>query len=168
MSTYKASVLVVDDDSPLRLSLAMVLTAVGYQVRSAVDGFAALAHMRTEVPDVLISDLNMSGMDGFELLKVVRRRFPSVRVIAMSGKFAGEDMPVGVVADNFHGKGGSLLMLLKQVSAMVSCGRAGAASGVCFRADYFASGAAGGIGYVGSYLPGVYATGIVSFSEGGK
>ena len=120
MSTCKASVLVVDDDSPLRLSLSMVLTSVGYKVRSAMDGFAALAQMRLEVPDVLITDLNMPGMDGFELLKVVRRRFPSVRVIAMSGRFAGEDMPAGVVADNFHGKGGSLPMLLKQVSAMVS------------------------------------------------
>jgi CheY-like chemotaxis protein len=119
MSICKASVLVVDDDSPLRLSLSMVLTSVGYKVRSAMDGFAALAQMRLEVPDVLISDLNMPGMDGFELLKVVRGRFPSVRVIAMSGKFAGEDMPAGVVADTFHGKGSSLPALLKQVAAMV-------------------------------------------------
>ena len=53
----------------------------------AEDGFSALAEIRKEVPDILLSDLNMPRMSGFELLSVVRRRFPSIRTIAMSGAF---------------------------------------------------------------------------------
>jgi CheY-like chemotaxis protein len=118
MSAHTASVLVVDDDYALRLSLSMVLTSVGYTVRSAVDGFSALALMRSEIPDVLISDLNMPGMGGFELLSVVHERFPSIRVIAMSGGYLGKDLPAGVIADYYHRKGCSLPALLSQVELM--------------------------------------------------
>jgi DNA-binding response OmpR family regulator len=56
------------------------------------------------MPDVIISDLRMPNMSGFELLSIVRRRFPHVPVIAISGEFAGT-MPVGVLADAFFAKG---------------------------------------------------------------
>ena len=59
--------------------MSHVLTEIGYRVRSAEDGFSALREMRHEVPDILLSDLNMPGMSGFELLSVVRRRFPRSR-----------------------------------------------------------------------------------------
>jgi CheY-like chemotaxis protein len=68
--------------------MSMVLTEIGYSVRSAQDGFSALVEIRKDVPDIILSDLNMPGMSGFELLSVVRRRFPSIRVIAMSGAFS--------------------------------------------------------------------------------
>ena len=58
----------------------------------------------------------MLGMSGFELLSVVRRRFPVIRVIAMSGTFSGDGVPPGVVADAFHEKGtdlGSLLQIME-------------------------------------------------------
>ena len=58
-----------------------------------------------EVPDVILSDLNMPGMSGFEFLSVVRRRFPTVKVIAMSSAFAVDDIPPGVAADAFYQKG---------------------------------------------------------------
>jgi CheY-like chemotaxis protein len=83
----------------------MVLTEIGYSVRSAQDGFSALVEIRKDVPDIILSDLNMPGMSGFELLSVVRRRFPSIRVIAMSGAFSGDEMPSGVDADAFYPKG---------------------------------------------------------------
>jgi CheY-like chemotaxis protein len=115
------SVLVVDDDAPIRISLSIVLSAVGYRVRSAMDGFSALTEMRQELPDVLLSDLNMPRMSGFELLSVVRRRFPAVQVIAMSSvSFEAEADPLTcVAADAFHEKGSSLLMLIRKLEAMV-------------------------------------------------
>jgi hypothetical protein len=73
--------------------------------------------MRQEVPDILLSDLNMPVMSGFELLSVVRRRFPAMRVIAMSGAFFGEEVPSGVAADNFYQKGGGLDALLRVMEA---------------------------------------------------
>ena len=90
----------------------------GYTTRSAENGLSALAEIRLEVPDFLISDLNMPGMSGFELLRVVRREFPSIRVIAMSGAFSGDEVPSGVVADAFFQKGrgiGELLRIIKSL-----------------------------------------------------
>ena len=69
---------VVDDDLVLLSVLSELLKENHYAVRTASDGFAALAVIRDRVPDVLLSDLNMPRMTGFELLSVVRRRFPTI------------------------------------------------------------------------------------------
>jgi len=81
----RTSLLLVDDQALTCACLSELLARHGYGVRSAPDGFSALAEIREDIPDLVLSDLNMSGMSGFELLSVVRRRFPSIRVIAMSG-----------------------------------------------------------------------------------
>jgi CheY-like chemotaxis protein len=93
--------------------MSLVLNEIGYSVRSAEDGFSALRELRLEIPDVLLSDLNMPGMSGFELLSVVRRRFPAIQTIAMSGAFSGDEVPSGVAADAFYQKGSSLGSLLR-------------------------------------------------------
>ena len=56
------------------------------------------------MPDVIISDLKMPNMSGFEFLSVVRRRFPHIPVIAISGDFNGHS-PAGLIADAFFTKG---------------------------------------------------------------
>jgi CheY-like chemotaxis protein len=119
MPGQKTKVLLVDDDGDLRKVLAALLTQCGYSVRTARDGFRALHELREEVPEILISDLNMPEMSGFELLSVVRRRFPAIRVIAMSGAFAGEAVPLCVAAEAFYEKGTSpraLLAFLTQLA----------------------------------------------------
>jgi CheY-like chemotaxis protein len=113
MPNSLATLLIVDDEPAIRTSIAQVLTEVGYRVRSAEDGFAALREIRNEVPELLVSDLNMPGMSGFELLSVVRRRFPAIRTIAMSGAFCGDEVPSGVAADRFYQKGSSIVALLR-------------------------------------------------------
>lgn len=77
--------LVVDDEPGVRETLAMLLQVEGYGVSTAQDGFDALVQLQVMVPALIISDLNMPRMSGFEFLSVVRRRFPQVPVIAMSG-----------------------------------------------------------------------------------
>lgn len=84
----------------------MLLTAEGYEVSTALNGFDALLQLRHSVPDVITSDLNMPLMSGFEFLSVVRRRFPCISVIAISGAFdLAEQVPGGVIADAFYAKG---------------------------------------------------------------
>jgi len=112
----KLRILVVDDEPSLRASLSISLRELGYEVRSAADGFSALSEMRSTVPDILISDLNMPGMSGFELLSVVRRRFPAIPVIAMSGAFPDNKLPDGVPADCFYEKGSGIYTLLKAIA----------------------------------------------------
>jgi CheY-like chemotaxis protein len=105
--------LVVDDEALVRTCLSDMLIRSGYTVRDASDGFSALAAIREEIPDLILSDLNMPGMSGFEFLSVVRRRFPSVRAIAMSSAYTGADPPQGVAADAFYQKGTHPTILLR-------------------------------------------------------
>jgi len=51
------------------------------------------------LPDVIISDLQMPKMNGFEFLPVMRKRFPQIPIIAISGEFSGRDVPESVLAD---------------------------------------------------------------------
>jgi CheY-like chemotaxis protein len=118
MPTKKVDILIVEDELSLRLSLAEIFMQTGREVRSASDGFSALRELRHKTPDILLSDLNMPGMSGFELLSVVRRRFPGAQVIAMSGAYAGNGIPTGVAADAFYQKGTDLRALLRLVQAM--------------------------------------------------
>jgi len=113
MPATQASLLIVDDEPSVRLTLSNVLAEVGYSVRSAEDGLCALREIRNEVPRLILSDLNMPNMSGFELLSVIRRRFPAIRTIAMSGSFTGNEAPSGVAADAFYQKGSSIAALLR-------------------------------------------------------
>ena len=60
--------------------------------------------LRRALPDVIISDLTMPNMSGFELLSIVRRRFPQIPIIVISAAFTGL-APGGVIADAFFYKG---------------------------------------------------------------
>jgi CheY-like chemotaxis protein len=117
MPVRQAKLLIVDDEPSIRLSLSQLLTEHGYSVRSADDGLSALLAIGMEIPDILLSDLHMPGMSGFELLLVVRNRFPAIGVIAMSGAFSGTVVPSGVAADGFFQKGGSIGSLLRSLEA---------------------------------------------------
>lgn len=118
MPNVEANLLIVEDDVQLRVLLSETFASLGYKVRSTQDGFSALRELRSEIPDIILSDLDMPGMSGFELLSVVRRRFPAVGVVAMSGRIAGDLVPHGVAADAFYEKGTSLDSLLQLVGAM--------------------------------------------------
>lgn len=106
-------VLIVDDKEIIRTTTALVLAEMGYRTRTAEDGFSALRAIHEECPDILLSDLSMPGMSGFELLMVVRNKFPAIKVIAMSGAFYGNEVPSGVLADAFHQKGSKVSGLLQ-------------------------------------------------------
>jgi CheY-like chemotaxis protein len=118
MPKEKVRLLIVDDEPSTRMLLSHIFTELGHSVRSAEDGFSALFEIRQEIPDAILSDLNMPGMSGFEFLSVVRRRFPGIHVIAMSGAFSGDGVQPGVAADAFYEKATSLASLLQIVEAV--------------------------------------------------
>jgi CheY-like chemotaxis protein len=105
-STFPYRVLIVDDEPRLRELGRHVLESQGYEVLCAEDGFEALAALKQSLPDMIISDLQMPNMSGFEFLSVVRQRFPAIPVIVISGEFAGLSVPETVLADAFFPKGG--------------------------------------------------------------
>jgi CheY-like chemotaxis protein len=98
-------VLLVDDAPVIRKLISGYLVAAGYVVRTAVDGLNALEELRAGLPDLIISDLNMPRMSGVEFLKVVRKRFPQIRVIAISA-LAADEIPKEVPADAYYYKSG--------------------------------------------------------------
>jgi CheY-like chemotaxis protein len=84
----------------------LLLESEGYEVVTAEDGVDALSKLSNSIPDLIISDLRMPRMSGFELLKIVREKFPQIPVIAISGQYVSDDLPEGLVADLFLQKGG--------------------------------------------------------------
>jgi DNA-binding response OmpR family regulator len=115
----RPDILIVDDDDQIRHLLCAILDASGYKVRPASDGVVALEELLLEVPDILLSDLYMPRMSGFELLPFVRQQFPRTRVVAMSGAYSGCDVPAGICADAFYAKASNIRDLLKIVETMV-------------------------------------------------
>src|SRR6476620_11120716 len=104
-SSVPHRILVVDDEEVIRELFIRLLQNEGYEVVTAENGFDALLKLKHFSPAVIISDLNMPKMSGFEFLSVVRRRFPHISVIASSGAYGSKVVPTGVLADAFYAKG---------------------------------------------------------------
>ncbi|MGB5103700.1 MAG: response regulator [Steroidobacteraceae bacterium] len=79
--------LVVDDDSRTRELMHIVLSAQGYAVASAADGPSALAAIRVQIPDVMLADFRLPGMDGAALCRHARELAPRARmaIVVLSG-----------------------------------------------------------------------------------
>ncbi len=83
--SYRASVLIVDDESAVRDSLRMILEYEGYRVEEAIGGPQALARMGDRLPDAVLLDVKMPEMDGIEVLRAMRERGYDMPVLMVSG-----------------------------------------------------------------------------------
>ena len=115
----QTQVLVVDDDLGVRQTLTLLLATAGYETSAAHNGFKALQMIKRKAPRLVLCDLDMPDMSGREFLTIVRRRFPRIAVIAMSGSYEEDDMPEGVIADAFYSKGQKKPSELFQIVAEV-------------------------------------------------
>lgn len=86
----KARLLIVDDEAEIRELLSRHFRYLGYEVSLAINGEDALDKMESERVDVVVSDIKMPRMDGVMLLERLRREYPMVRVIMMTGHVAQE------------------------------------------------------------------------------
>jgi CheY-like chemotaxis protein len=102
---FRFRILVVDDQYLIRETARQMLEGGGYEVLTAADGLDGLHALSRSLPDLIISDLNMPRMSGFEFLAVVRERFPHIATIALSGEYITNGNPSGVLADAFFQKG---------------------------------------------------------------
>ena len=80
-----ARILVVDDEEQVRLLLRQVLERSGYQVIEASNGKVALDLIREEAVDLIITDLVMPEKEGMEMIIELKKEFPEIKVIAISG-----------------------------------------------------------------------------------
>jgi len=79
------TVLLVEDDPLLLDMLAQTLQRAGFTVVTAVHGADALTQMRTLDADIVVTDILMPAMDGFELIRTLHAKWPQLPIVAMSG-----------------------------------------------------------------------------------
>jgi FixJ family two-component response regulator len=100
-SIYKKPVLVVDDEKNIRLTLYNSLESLGFPISTAVNGEEALQKLQEAEFGLLLLDLKMPGLDGMEVLRRVKKRWPKIRVIIITAhgtiESAVEAMKLGAV-----------------------------------------------------------------------
>jgi len=79
------SILVVDDELSILKSLSGLLSDEGFEVKTAPNGYEALKIVSEEIPDLVMLDIWMPGMDGIETLKQIKKNCPNVQVIIITG-----------------------------------------------------------------------------------
>ncbi|MGQ0508517.1 MAG: response regulator [Myxococcaceae bacterium] len=96
----KQKVIIVDDDRETREMLAMALGMEGFEVTQAANGLRLISTLRVDRPDVILLDVNMSWIDGFELCRAVRKNeaFREIPVIFVSARSAASDVKKGMSA----------------------------------------------------------------------
>ena len=123
------SVLIVDDEKSVRDMLAKLLHSHGYKTRLAADGQMALREIAKEIPDIVLLDLFLPGMNGLAFLEQIKKTNPDINIIIMTGfgdvKNAVQAMKLG--AYDFITKPfamDELLIILKRAGDLVNLQRA--------------------------------------------
>jgi len=118
----KNKILVVDDEEALRTVLCAELEGEGYQVTSAVDGQDAINILGKNGFDLILLDIKMPNVDGFEVLKFVKEHWPKTKVVMLTGfadlKNAIESKKLG--AEDFISKPYDLVDLLTTVERVLA------------------------------------------------
>mgnify|MGYP002641283528 CR=1 FL=1 len=84
-ASVQHSILVIDDDKNIRTLLRTILEREGYRVVDALDGDKGIRRYQESPTDLVITDLIMPGKEGIETIRDLRREFPHVKIIAVSG-----------------------------------------------------------------------------------
>jgi two-component system response regulator MprA len=118
------AVLVVDDDPPILRMLERTLVAEGYAVESAADGGAALAAVERAVPDVVVLDVGMPGLDGLAVCRRLRRAGLALPVLLLTARDSVSDRVAGLDAgaDDYLVKPFAPEELLARVRALLRRG----------------------------------------------
>ena len=119
MDVMGASILVVEDDETLAMGLTSALEHEHFQVTHAETGEAALASIEDDVPDILVLDVMLPGMDGLAVLKTVKGEHPELPIILLTARASELDRVTGLElgADDYVVKPFSLRELIARVRA---------------------------------------------------
>ncbi len=78
------SILVIDDNFVNQKLLRVLLTADGYNVKTAYDATSAMDVLKIFVPDLILMDLQLPNMDGLELTKIIKKQYKNINIIAVT------------------------------------------------------------------------------------
>ena len=118
----KHSILVVDDQESMRTLLKDMLEVIGYDVTLAEGGEQAMSVVQSRDFDLVLSDLNMPGMDGSALLRAVKATWPGLPVVIITGygTFHTEKRVMKEGADGYISKPCTLSKIEKTLSSILS------------------------------------------------
>ena len=96
----KPKVIIVDDDRDTREMLTLALELEGFEVGGAANGLRLISAMHVDRPDVILLDVMMSWIDGFELCRAIKKNetFADIPVIFISARKSAEDEKTGLAA----------------------------------------------------------------------
>jgi two-component system response regulator MprA len=116
-----AHILIVDDESRVTNALRRTLAYEGYHVSTAMDGESALALIRTKLPDLVILDLMLPGIDGFEVCRRLRTARDEVTILMLTARDTIADRVTGleIGADDYLVKPFALEELLARIKALL-------------------------------------------------
>ncbi len=118
------SILIVDDESYIVTSLSYVMQNAGFEVDSASDGEEALEKVKTRAPDLIILDVMMPKLDGFEVCKAIRANpdWNSVRIIMLTAKGRDSEREKGLAlgADDYLTKPFSTRDILRRAQEILA------------------------------------------------
>lgn len=99
--THLKKVLIVDDNPDLRIIFARTFDRRHFSVQVATDGIQAIECLKNELPDILILDINMPRLNGFEVLKYVRENQTTqeIKVVIVTGNYMAMQAPEAEYAD---------------------------------------------------------------------
>jgi two-component system OmpR family response regulator len=98
-------ILIVDDDEALRVFVADVLEAEGYRTVGAADGREALAAVETANPDLILLDVHMPEIDGWDVMRQLRAKAgPHRPIVVMTGRYEGQEQALGSGAQGYLAK----------------------------------------------------------------
>ena len=97
-STFeKHRILLVEDEENLAIGLQYNLTEEGYMVELAKDGREALKHFETKKVDLIILDIMIPYIDGFEIARRVRKKDPQMPILMLTARTTREDKVKGLI-----------------------------------------------------------------------
>ena len=117
------SILLVDDEPNIVLSLEFLMRRAGYEVHTASDGDAAIASIKAHPPDLILLDINMARRDGFEVCQTIRAnpQWKDIRIVMLTAKGREVEREKGMAmgADDYIIKPFSTQEVVAKVQALI-------------------------------------------------
>ena len=114
-------ILLVEDDSTLSFIVQDALTREGFDVICAANGEAGLKMFQTSMPDIIVADVMMPKMDGFEMVRLIRLTAPAIPVLFLTARTALDDVVKGfeLGANDYIRKPFQILELVVRIKALL-------------------------------------------------
>ena len=114
----KTKILLVDDEKAILKFISIKLRISGYEIMTASGGHKAIELIRSESPDIMLLDVIMPGMDGFEVLKILRE-FSIIPVIVFSARPENAAKAIALGANDFMPKPFDVNQMLKKIEQLL-------------------------------------------------